>query len=88
MNNRFRELRPESGGSLVSEQLGLRLVPEGTMLRLIDLATNQPILTRREQTDAARRETDEALRRIDELAAELARLREQQSPPSRRPRRR
>jgi len=47
-------------GSLTSKELGLRLIAEGPMLRLIDPQTGQPIPTRKE--------------RIDALAAEVARL--------------
>jgi Uma2 family endonuclease len=54
-------LKPLAGGSLGSKELGLRLVPEGEMLRLIDLKTGQPVRTRSE--------------RAEELAAEVARLR-------------
>jgi Uma2 family endonuclease len=54
-------MKPAADGSLVSKQLGLRLVPEGEMLRLIDLKTGQPIPTRSE--------------RAEELAAEVKRLR-------------
>src|SRR5262249_21325911 len=42
-------MRPAADGSLVSKQLGLRLVPEGYLLRLIDLTTGQPVLTRSEE---------------------------------------
>jgi Uma2 family endonuclease len=56
-------MKPAADGSLISKELGLRLVPEGGMLRLIDLATGQPVLTRLERAEA--------------LAAEVARLRAQ-----------
>jgi Uma2 family endonuclease len=42
-------LKPAADGSLVSKELGLRLVPEGEMLRLIDLKTGQPVSTRSER---------------------------------------
>jgi Uma2 family endonuclease len=54
-------MKPAADGSLVSKQLGLRLVPEGEMLRLIDLGTGQPVPTRAERAEA--------------LAAEVERLR-------------
>ncbi len=56
-------MKPAADGSLTSKELGLRLVPEGVMLRLVDIATGKPILTRLERADA--------------LAAEVERLRAQ-----------
>jgi hypothetical protein len=53
VRSRFVELTPAEDGSLISQELGLRLVPEGAMLRLIDLKTGQPILTRAEQAERA-----------------------------------
>jgi Uma2 family endonuclease len=47
-------------GSLRSRQLGLRMIPEGRMLRLCDDKSGQPVLTRAE--------------RADQLAAEVAAL--------------
>jgi hypothetical protein len=64
----YQPLVPEADGSLVSSELGLRLVPEGHMLRLVDLQTGAPILTRKEQIEKERR-------RANDLAAEAARLR-------------
>src|SRR5262245_48656677 len=54
-------------GSLVSKQLGLRLRPEGEMLRLIDLKTGEPILTRAERAEQEKQ-------RAEELEAEVRRL--------------
>jgi Uma2 family endonuclease len=54
-------VKPSTDGSLLSKELGLRLVPEGDRLRLRDAKTGEPILTRAERTEA--------------LAAELERLR-------------
>jgi hypothetical protein len=44
-------IKPAADGSLVSKELGLRLVPEGEMLRLIDVKTGQPVLTRAERAE-------------------------------------
>jgi Uma2 family endonuclease len=63
-------MKPAADGSLVSRQLGLRLKPEGAMLRLIDLATGEPVLTRLEAREQEQR-------RVEELKAELQRLRAQ-----------
>jgi Uma2 family endonuclease len=68
-------LKPAADGSLVSKELGLRLVPEGTMLRLIDIATGQPVLTRAERAEQERERADQATQRVQELQAENERLR-------------
>ena len=70
-----RPMKPAKDGSLVSKQLGLRLVPEGEMLRLIDLATEEPVLTRSEQAEREHQLRQEERRRAEELEAEVARLR-------------
>jgi Uma2 family endonuclease len=66
VNGRSIEMTPAADGSLVSEQLGLRLTPEGMMLRLHDLKTGLPILTQAEQADVMTAENQR-------LRAELAR---------------
>jgi hypothetical protein len=60
-------MRAAADGSLVSKELGLRLVPTGGMLRLIDVKTGSPILTRSEQIEKEREHSTE-------LAAEVSRL--------------
>jgi hypothetical protein len=57
---------PAADGSLVSKQLGLRLRPEGDMLRLIDLRTGKPIPTRAERAEAERRAKEEERRAKEE----------------------
>jgi Uma2 family endonuclease len=67
-------------GSLVSKQLGLRLVPEGEMLRLIDLQTGQPIPTRverNERTEQARQEEQRARREAEQRAEQAERARQE-----------
>ena len=61
-------MKPAADGSLVSRQLGLRLVPEEAMLRLIDVETGQPVPTRAERAEQERE-------RAEALAAEVERLR-------------
>jgi len=39
----------EADGSMVSRELGVRLRPEGRILRLLDLRTSEPIPTRPER---------------------------------------
>jgi Uma2 family endonuclease len=63
-------MKPAADGSLVSKELGLRLVPEGEMLRLVDLKTGKPVLTRAERAEQEKQ-------RAEELAAEVERLRAQ-----------
>lgn len=61
-----KPLVPATDGSLTSVELGLRLAVEGHVIRLYDLQTDQPILTRREQADEARRVAEEAEQRAAE----------------------
>jgi Uma2 family endonuclease len=70
-DGQYVALTPEADGGLTSEQLGVRLVPQGMMLRLIDPRTGQPLLTSQEKSERLREETQ----RADALAAEVARLR-------------
>ena len=51
---KYEELKPAADGSLISKELDLRLVPEGELLRLIDLKTGKPVLTRQEQAERAK----------------------------------
>jgi Uma2 family endonuclease len=47
-------MRLAADGTLISKQLGLRLAPEGIMLRLIDLSSGEPIPTKLERIEIAR----------------------------------
>jgi Uma2 family endonuclease len=67
---RFRPIRPDQVGGMVSEELGLCLVPEGLMLRLVRPETGERVLTREEQTAAERA-------KVSALSAEVARLKAQ-----------
>jgi Uma2 family endonuclease len=67
-HGRYVMLELDGEDRLHSEELGVYLRAEGTMLRLIDAGTGQPILTREERLEQERR-------RADELQAENARLR-------------
>jgi Uma2 family endonuclease len=62
-------------GSLVSKEMGLQLLPEGEVLRLINLATGQPILTRSERIRQERQLREREHQRAEILAAEVERLR-------------
>jgi Uma2 family endonuclease len=78
-------LKPAADGTLLSKQLGLRLVPEGPMLRLMDLRRGKPIPTRLErieyaeqarlQAEQERRCAGAGAQRIQDLQAEVRRLR-------------
>ncbi len=63
-----RSMKPAKDGTLVSRELGLRLVPEGEMLRLQDLATGEPIPTRIERAEQEKQ-------RAEALEAKIERLR-------------
>jgi Uma2 family endonuclease len=67
---RYVPLRPDREGAMESRQLNLRLVPEGEMLRLIDLTSGERVLTRDERIA-------QEMARADALAAEVARLKAQ-----------
>jgi Uma2 family endonuclease len=80
-------IKPDAEGALVSEELGLRMLRDGSYLRLIEVATGQPLL-RAAELDAARRVAEAQARsesdarqaaevHIDRLHAEIARLRGQ-----------
>jgi Uma2 family endonuclease len=59
----FRPVKADRDGAMESRELGLRLIPEGTMLRLADIRTGKPVPTRTE--------------RAEQLAAEVERLKAQ-----------
>ena len=65
--DRMVELQPAEDGSLLCEELNLRLRREGSMLRLIDQETGKPILTREERAEQAEAEVE----RLKQLLANL-----------------
>jgi Uma2 family endonuclease len=71
VDGRYRPVRADSRGALVSATTGISFRADGNRLRLKDAATGTPLLRREETTDALRRET--AARRA--LEEEVARLR-------------
>ena len=68
-------MKPAADGSLKSKELGLRMIPEGRMLRLFDDKTGEPVLTREEQADHARSRADALAAEVAALQAEVRRLR-------------
>lgn len=75
---RYEPIPADANGGLRSEALGLMLTREGMRLRLVDLATGQPLL-RPDEVRLARREAQAqvaaAEMRAEAAEAELARLR-------------
>jgi Uma2 family endonuclease len=67
--------KPAAAGSLVSKQLGLRLVSEGEMVRLIDMQTGKLVLTKHERLAETRQQAEQYTRRADAAAAEVVHLR-------------
>ncbi len=65
-NGRYVE-HLDQGDGLVSKILQARFVPEATMLRVIDLIENKPVLTRSERVEEAYRISREATERVDLL---------------------
>jgi Uma2 family endonuclease len=63
---RYVELKPAADGSLISRQLGLRLLPEGELLRLIDLKTGEAVRTPLEKLELAQNEAARHKRRADQ----------------------
>ncbi len=70
-DDEYVPLEPAADGSLASAELGLRLVAEGAMLRLLDGATGERLL-RTDEREAARRAEAEARRAAEERAAAMA----------------
>ncbi|HKH46143.1 MAG TPA: Uma2 family endonuclease [Thermoanaerobaculia bacterium] len=82
VEGRYRPLSPSPDGSLISNVTGLRLRPEGQRLRLLDLATGEPLLWDEEVREQARRaaRAEDALRAAEEEVAQLRRKLEDLKP--------
>lgn len=68
---RYRPIKPEPDGSLLSQATGVIFRAEGPRLRLSDAVTGAPLL-RKEEEAQARQQAEERVRALEE---ELARLR-------------
>jgi hypothetical protein len=64
----YRPLRPAADLGLVSKELGLRLVPEDNMLRLIDAETGDKVLTPPERIEYERRLAADLIEQERQLA--------------------
>ncbi|MBI5053739.1 MAG: Uma2 family endonuclease [Chloroflexi bacterium] len=81
----YVRLKPESDGSFLSRELGLKLMIEENNLRLMDVKTGEKLLTPAEAQEKARREAKarqaeaearkKAESEVEKLRAELAKLR-------------
>lgn len=77
-DGRYRRISYEPDGSLVSWTTGLRLRREGEHLRLVDLATGQPLPSFEEVRAVSRRQAEEIRQKDEEIRQkdeEIARLR-------------
>lgn len=88
VGGRYRQVRPESDGTLLSRATGVLFRPDGSQLRLTDAATGAPLLRKeeeasarrraeeaREEAEEAREEAEEARRKAEERAAAEAEAR-------------
>jgi Uma2 family endonuclease len=64
--NTYRPVKAAADGSLPCKELGLRLVPEGRMLRLINAGTGEKVPTPNERVEQAQRQAAEEHRRAEE----------------------
>jgi Uma2 family endonuclease len=70
-NGAYESMPLETDGGLTSQALAMRLVPEGSLLRLVDLANGRPLPTAQEHVE----ELNAERQRADALAAEVEQLR-------------
>lgn len=73
---RYRPMRPNPDGSLVSQTTGVVFRPDGTQLRLTDAVTGAPLLRKEEETKA-RRQAEKARQQAERKAAAEAKARRQ-----------
>lgn len=63
---KYVEIKPAADGTLTSQVLGLRLKPERHMLRLIDAATGEPVLTKDERAEQAAERAEQEKKRAEQ----------------------
>jgi Uma2 family endonuclease len=71
------EIQLDADGSLVCQELGLRLIREGQMVRLINLATGTPIPTKDERAEQERQRAEQERLAREKAEAEVERLKQQ-----------
>ncbi len=71
VDGRYQRLKPDAEGGLVSEELGMRLVPERARLLIYDLSTGRRLLN----PDESYEQSEQDRAKIAALSAELDRLR-------------
>jgi Uma2 family endonuclease len=71
VDGKYQRLKADADGGIVSEELGLRFVPDRARLLVYDLTTGERLLNPEETYD----QTEKDRIRIAELSAELERLR-------------
>lgn len=59
-------MRPAADGSLMSKQLGLRLIAEDVMLRLIDVQTGERVLTKDERSERLEQLSEQERQRAEQ----------------------
>ena len=74
---RFHRIRPDDVGGMTSHELGLCLMPDGLMLRLVRPETGEVIPTREEQILAERARSSASAAQSEALTVEIARLKAQ-----------
>jgi Uma2 family endonuclease len=77
VNGRYQSMPPEPDGALLSAQLGVRLLPDGALLRVVDPATGEAIPTSDEAMEMAEAEAERArseAQRADAAEGEVTRL--------------
>ena len=70
VDGKYQRLKPDADGGIVSEELGLRLVPDRARLLVYEVATGQRLFNPEETYDQSERDRI----RIAELSAEIERL--------------
>jgi Uma2 family endonuclease len=73
IDEEYELMAADDSGGISSPELGLRLVPEDELLRLVDPATGKPLPTEEEyaeELDEAKRRAEEALREADQAKSE------------------
>ncbi len=73
----YRPLEPEADGSLVSQELGLLLVPDAYRLRLADLHTREPIPALDEAVAKAEQEAQRAQQEAERAQQEAERAQQE-----------